>query len=101
MKKVTFLLAALVLSACSSMSTPTDYENVTFYKNLPGHISSVWTNGRDTYIVPKKYTSIQSLKTNDGQSLDLLSEGSYFKVSGVHDQFFIVVNDQSNLISKN
>lgn len=100
MKKVTLLILVLILTSCSSISQNHDYSNVVFYKNLPNTISSVWTDGEDTFIVPKKMAMIQSLKSAEGNFLELKSEGAYFKVSGVHEQIFIIANDQSTVISK-
>ena len=91
LKLASVLLVHAFASGCAQTKN-FESSGVHFYKSVPSVLSSVWTDGQDTYLVPSRVNSLMSVSLEGGKPLEISRSGSYLKITGNHSQLSILVN---------
>jgi hypothetical protein len=100
LKLTTILMATALVAACAQTKN-FESSGVQFYKSVPSVLSSAWSDGQDTYLVPSRGSSLMSVSLENGQPLEISRSGSYVKVAGNHSQLEILVNGKNFQLIRN
>lgn len=100
---VKFIVILITVGLAAGCAPTKNFEasGVKFYKSVPSVLSSAWSNGQDTYLVPSRGSSLMSVSLENGQQLEISRSGSYVKVAGNHSQLEILVNGKNFQLIRN
>lgn len=99
--KLASILIVYVFAIGCAQTKNFEASGVQFYKSVPSVLSSAWSDGQDTYLVPSRGSSLMSVSLENGQPLEISRSGSYVKVAGNHSQLEILVNGKNFQLIRN
>lgn len=84
----------LGLTACASRYGQTEMSSLHFYSQTPADVSSMWDDGQNTYIVPKRNVAISKV-SKAGVNLKFNKTGAYYVINGTHADLQLEIDGEA------